>query len=478
MTYTYGEDDPYKLRFIPLDSAEAGFKSIRVEWRSASEGEAADLEKLPVPDFPVRKSWSDFQKFPKEDGKSSSDLLDWCCSKLAGLNDLISFNYEQEFQSILNRRKVGYWEWGTTDRTGKYYCRVNVEGDSVFCHSSQFIEAVDENSLYEGCPVYLDVFTNEKGPSGSNISFSESLPSLLQEKAQDTINRKHSRTMEYAKKGIFSLRFPALTIWNHDHSLSEPDVPDHFREAILEGTKRIISIIESENMPDTLKEELFFFLCCLHKDAPGIVGSRLLDAVKDKKLLRKDYKNIAFAIGNAELPYQQELLENVIAPIDNAGLTRSITMEVLSIALWRSETLINNKLIKEKLGALSRNLYGCLEFDLQKVVNDGKGYQIATLCKHLELLLALLRSRGIEGKEFKMVFAPGNDLTKKYATLVDKVSRIVIDSDIELKSRISLQIKKPEMFRNTPDLLYALRMYLTGDSGANNIFITGVNDED
>ncbi|MCS4533808.1 DUF2357 domain-containing protein [Neisseria montereyensis] len=477
MTYTYGADNPYELKFIPLDSAETGFKSIRVEWRPASEGAAADLENLPVPDFPARKSWSDFQKFPKEDGKSFSDLLDWCCSKIAGLNDLISFDYEEEFQSILNRRKVGYLEWGTTDRTGKYYCRVNVEGESVFCHSSQFIEAVDENSLYEGCPVYLDVFTNEKGPAGSNISFSESLPSRLLEKAQDTIDQKLSRMIEYAEKGIFSLRFPVLTIWNHGHSLSESDVPDYFRNAIFEGTKKIISIIESENMPETLKEELFFFLCCLHKDAPRIVGSRLLNAVKDKKLLRRYYKNIAFAIGNAELPFQQELLENVIDPIDNEGLTRSITMEVLSIALWRSKTLIN-KLTKEELGALSRNLYGCLEFDIQKVVNYRKGYQIATLCKHLELLLALLRSRGIEGEEFKMVFAPDNELTKKYVTLVDDVSRIVISSDIELKSRISLQIEKPETFCNTPDLLYALRMYLTGNSGANTIVITGVSDED
>ena len=477
MTYTYGADDPYELRFIPLDSAETGFKSIRVEWRSASEGEVADLENLPVPDFPDRKSWSDFQKFPKEDGKSFSDLLDWCCSKLAGLDDLISFDCEQELQAILNRRKVGYFEWGTTDRNGKYYCRVKVDGESVFCHSSQFIEDVDENSLYEGCPVYLDVFIIEKGSSGSNISFSESLPSRLQEKAQETINRELSKMLEFAEKGIFSLRFPTLTIWNHGHSLSEADVPDHFRNAIFESTQKIKSIIEAENMPDTLKEELFFFLCCLHKDAPEIVSTRLLDAVKDKKLLRMYHKNIAFAIGNAELPWQQELLENVIDPIDNEGLTRSIIMEVLSIALWRSKTLIN-RLTKEELSDLSRNLYDCLKFDLQRVDNHGKGYQIATLSKHLELLLALLRSRGIEGEEFKMIFAPDNDLTKKYVTLIDEASTIVIENSIKLKSRINLQIEKPEMFRNTPDLLYALRMYLTGDSGANTIIVTGVSDED
>lgn len=499
MTYTYGADDPYELKFIPLDSEEAGFKSIRVEWRSASEGEAADLENLPIPDFPARKSWTDFQKFPKEDGKSFSDLLDWCCSKLAGLNDLISFDYEQELQTILNRRKVGYLEWGTTDRTGQYYCRVNIEGESVFCHSSQFIEAIDESSLYEGCPVYLDVFTNEKGPSGSNISFSESLPSRIEEKIQDTIDRKISRMLEFVEKGIFSLRFPALTIWNHGHSLSEPDVPDHFRSAIFEGTQKSLSVIESENMPETLKDELFFFLCCLHKDAPGIVGSRLLDSVKDKKLLRRYHKNIAFAIGNAEMPFQQELLKNVIDPIDNEILTRSITMEVLSIALWRSKTLIF-KLSGTELRKLCNDLVSCIQFDMQLLTSDipehrlqfhlekglteteaqkkERGYQTNTLCKHLELLFAFLRSRGNEDEDFKTILSPDKDLAQKYVTLVDDVAKIVIDNDIELKSRISLQIEKPEIFRNTPDLLYALRMYLSGDSGANTIMISEVIDSE
>lgn len=454
MTYTYGADEPYELRFIPLNSAEAGFKSIRVEWRSASEGEAADLENLPVPDFPARKSWSDFQQFPKEDGKSFSDLLDWAERALAQISEIAHFDAGENCNRIYDDDVVDHWEW-KEDRNGQQFCYLKYDFGDVFFHESnfeQFDSELDEISFD------LEKQRDRDGYVARNITSGKSVS---------------KKTVEHFRK---SLRFPALTIWNHGHSLSESDVPDHFRNAVFEGTQKIISIIESENMPDTLKEELFFFLCCLHKDAPGIVGSRLLDAVKDKKLLRRYYKNIAFAIGNAELPYQQKLLENVIDPIDNEGLTRSITMEVLSIAFWRSKTLIN-KLTKEDLGTLSRNLYDCLEFDFQKVVNDGKGYQIATLCKHLELLLALLRSRRIEDEEFKMIFAPDNDLTKKYVALVDDVSKIVIESDIELKSRISLQIEKPEMFRNTPDLLYALRMYLTGDAGASSIGITSVSDD-
>jgi len=285
-----------------------------------------------------------------------------------------------------------------------------------------------------------------------------------------------SSETDMAEKGIISLRFPVLTIWNHGHSLSESDVPDDFRNTIIEGTQKALSIIETENMPKTLKEELFLLLSCLHKDAPDIVGTRLLDAVKDKELLRRYHKNTAFAIGNAELPWQQELLKRVIHPISNDGLTVSVSLEILSIALWRSKELIS-RLTEKEIGTLSKNLYGCLKFDLQKVKTNGKGYQIVTLCKHLELLLALLRTRGSQDEKIRTFLAPDKELVQRYVTLVDDITRLVIDDGVKLRSRISLQIDKPEMFRNTPDLLYALRMYLSGDSGANTIIVTGISDE-
>jgi len=496
MTYTYGADDPYELKFIPLDSEKAGFKSVRVEWRSASESTISDLENLPVPDFPARKSWSDFQKFPKEDGKSFSDLLDWVERKLEMLDRVSDSSIQKQFEreickydakidGLMKHRVVGKFVFGKYDKNGDYFCFVEVDGERVFCHSSRFLEKIDEQVLSPDEHLYLSVVKGREGKlSGRDISLQNIMPECIQKKIDKLeLNRSEMTKSEFVvieservKKAIFSLRFPALTIWNHGHSLSELDVPDHFRNSIFEGTQKILSIIGSENMPNILKEELFFFLCCLHKDAPDIVGTRLLDAVKDKRLLRRYHKNIAFAISNAELPYQQELLENVIDPIDNEDLTRSITMEILSIAFWRSKTLLLT-LTKDVLRTLNRNLYRCLRFDFEKVAKSGKGYQIVTLCKHLELLLALLRSRGSKSEGFKTILSPDKELTQKYVTLVDDVSRIVIDGDIELKSRISLQLNKPPQFCNTPDLLYALRMYLTGDSGANTIVITSVVDE-
>ena len=443
MTYTYGADDPYELKFIPLDSAEVGLKSIRVDWRSAlEEDDAVDLENLPVPDFPIRHSWSDFQNFPKEDGKSFSDLLDWVKRDLEKICDISS-----------NGRVSGIIpKW------------INKENDNVFCFIDDVF--VHKSSLR----LRKDQALPQQGEVLSFYKIKDSKGKLLAEDV--TIGTDKPKGCFLSK----SLRFPVLTIWNHGHSLSETDAPDHFRKSILEAIKNVLSIIESENMPDSLKEELFFFLCCLHKDAPDIVGSRLLIAVKDKILLRSYSRNIAFAIGNGELPWQQELLANVINPIDNEGLTRSIAMEILSIALWRSRTLIK-KFTKIELEALSRNIYGCLEFDIQKVESEGTKYQIATLSNHLELLLALLRSRELEDKDSKMIFAPNNDLTKQYVNLIDNLSKLLINSGMNLKSRISLQIEKPESLCKVPDLLYVLRMYLTGDSGASSISITAVSDD-
>ncbi len=460
MTYTYGADEPYELKFIPLDSAEAGFKSIRVEWRSVSEGKETVLENLPVPDFPNRKSWLDFQKFPKpkEDGKKFSDLLGWLEKEMEQVSNIFDFLEGNRSTRIYDDDVVEHWEW-KEDRNGKQFCVLRYDFGDAFFHESnfeQFDPEADEISFD------LEEQRSREGYVARNITLGKSVS---------------KRTVEHFRK---SLRFPALTIWNHDHSLSDSDVPEHFRKAIFKGTKNIISIIESEIMPDTLKEELFFFLCCLHKDAPEIVYSRLLEAVKDNTLLKNYRRQIALAIGNAEMSWQQELLASVINPIDNKGLTISITMEILSIALWRSRALINKFSYKE-LEKLNKDLYCCLEFDIKNIMIEAKGHRhcrrIETLCRHLEALLAFLRTRENDDEEIRRIMTPDRKLTKKYVKLIDDFSKIVKENNILLNSRINLQVDKPEIFSNSPDLLYALRMFLTGEKGANSISITSIQDD-
>jgi hypothetical protein len=76
-----------------------------------------------------------------------------------------------------------------------------------------------------------------------------------------------------------------------------------------------------------------------------------------------------------------------------------------------------------------------------------------------------------------MLLQPHQRITRKFAEQIDRIEKIVSEEQITLFSRVQIDVPKPEGIR-TPDLLYALRLYLTGDDGANLIHITGISDSD
>ena len=102
---------------------------------------------------------------------------------------------------------------------------------------------------------------------------------------------------------------------------------------------------------------------------------------------------------------------------------------------------------------------------------------VGATTQSLEFLLGLLRTRASTSPEVKMFLQPHQNITKKLAKQVERVAEIVAESKVHLFSRVQLNIQKPADDL-TPDLLYALRLYLTGDDGANAIHITSVSDSD
>ena len=488
MTYTYGADNPYDLEFRPLEPAKAGFRSVRVQWLSVSEEESGGKSSFPVPIFPLKKTWADFRNFPKEDG-TKNDLLDWCGSKLAVLDGLVDTDEQKTLRDLAAGRNTGHFEWGGLDKNEKYFCKVDVDGESVFCHSSKFIEKIDTDSLSKGCKVYLDVDYNEMGGVGSNVSFQERVPEKLRKQYEE-------ERLRIAERGMNSLRFPVLTIWSNGHSISEPETPKEFKNSIIAGRKAALSIWKSGNYSNGLKKEALFFLSCLHEDTPSEISRSLVDASENEDLFRRYSRNIGFAIGTARLPWQKRLLENTLEYVEYKGLTCSIALEILSIAFWRAQELVFHSLVGPQAETLVGSLYQCLEHDCKRISNNvmrhrlkyhldeglaeneaiekERRYQTENLTRHLELLLALLRIRN-EG-EMKRLLSPAKKIVRKYTLLIDEIEKAIKERNIELRCRIGLQIEKHELFQSTPDLIYALRKYLTGDPGASTIVITGVSD--
>ena len=153
------------------------------------------------------------------------------------------------------------------------------------------------------------------------------------------------------------------------------------------------------------------------------------------------------------------------------------TPSVFAYGIWREQYFIERfsfhelQSVLDALKTLLSSIKPC------PPGKDGRNWVRATT-EPLELLLGLLRTRSSCAPEIKMLLQPHQKITKELAKQVERVTEIVAQStNATLFSRVQINIQKPDGDR-TPDLLYALSLYLTGDDGANAIHITSVSDSD
>jgi len=181
-----------------------------------------------------------------------------------------------------------------------------------------------------------------------------------------------------------------------------------------------------------------------------------------------DERAYAFALGDLTMDWQY----NVFLAIWNRA-DRQV-LSILAQAIWRTESFVRvfDQSALEWLGDV---LLAAMR-EANDVERPGKG-DITRLTQYCELLLGLLRSRDPGEPEVRLTLQPHQELTKNFAKQVERSTALIERSGLEVRSRVEIADlpEKPEG-DTTPDLLYALRLFLTGDVGAYAIRVTGVND--
>ncbi len=76
----------------------------------------------------------------------------------------------------------------------------------------------------------------------------------------------------------------------------------------------------------------------------------------------------------------------------------------------------------------------------------------------------------------KSLLSPDSEHGRTFIAVVDDLIRLFVDKRYRLDSRVSFELTQPDDSR-VPDLLYALRLYLTGDDGASMIRISRVSED-
>lgn len=447
LTYTYGDEKPYKLRFIPVNADNKPFNYVDAQWDKKQDDTTNRV--VAIPDFPERLPFEALRTYLGNDG--STDIVGWMERNFEEVDDTYNFilygNSKKRFNFSYNDI-----EW-VDDRNFGYY----------FLHPS-----------YKSIKTYLSDF-NDLDVINENY-FSGSLrTNKHKEFVLTDIGAQGDLVLEDLAK---RWRFPMLIFSEQARSFADAELPKEFAQKgkqAIEQAQEMLNVLKGSNR--ILERELVQFLSYNHKLMPTSAADNLLEMATDKYLLRRESNWFKYALGDVSQPWQQQLLTQILEPVDDSGGTRAATLEIISVAMWRDKTVIH-KLTAEQVTTLTQRLNEYLLEAIGQLKKQDKHYKWNSFILHLELMLALLRTRESSKSEISSLFAYGSSLTNQLLSTVEKITGEQGEAlayqlqNPKVNARVKLSVNKPDSYYRTPDLLYALKLYLSGEDGADQITIT------
>lgn len=440
LIYDYDLETPYSLIFCPIDKNK---KEISVQWDKRNY----NYNILPEPNYPSKKSWEELESFPSRDNNSkTNDLPEWLIRTFVRLQEI--------YADIADKIKVGKFMWGKYDKNRKYFCFINVNGEDIYCHSANFDPDLKYQILEEGQILFLQIGEKHGDTNGFNVSLTN-----------DYIKHK---LLQRIKDILPSLKFLILTIFK-DRSLDDINIPQNFKNQFKEHIGNILKIYSDTSISKDIRESMIEIISALHINMPNNFAKYLLNTSLNIDSLKMSGVNcIGYCIGDCQADWQKEIFKNVLDGINNSAKNRYLG--ILAKSLWRSENLIW-QINKDKISDILQLLLIKTKAYLEK--KDIHYNNTIEAVQHIELLFALLRVR----KKYE-ILKPNDTITMEFINIIDKIYFKFKERNLKMKSYLEFKIEKPQMFGEVPDLLYATRVYLMGDTkAADRIQILGINEE-
>lgn len=456
LTFEYGADAPYQLTFMPRNGA---FAQLRATWRRTRDLIVTDA---PAPEYPASMAWADLRHMPKPGSTETTDLLDWITRAIAQLDQVIYIRPRTRTRAVIDR------EW-RPDKNGGYFtfATTSTTQERVFIHQENILAELAYTDFSFGDTISFERHDQGGKCSGRRVA-SEHYEEVERLKQFDETTSKNLVTQ--IRKSVY---YPVIQIWRDGRSIDDVDCPGVFAEAARANINYLISLLQENDFPASVKNEILVLMCCMHKDTPTGFIQHLSGLLENRSI--RNPQAIGFALGRLDEPWQQALF---------SSLMRNITESVLrtfGCAIWRDQHFVEQfdasqmTMVLTSLNLALGQINPCPE---KKSANDDRtiaNWMRATT-DLLELLLGVLRTRDAADMQLRMLLQPHQQITKALARSVERVSELVAQSTVVLSCRVQINIEKPEG-DHTPDLLFALRLYLTGDDGANAIHITRISDD-
>jgi hypothetical protein len=446
--FEYGADETYKLAFSPIDKS---FPPVRATWQRTEEVIITDA---PSPEYPEPLSWHVLHSWRDAQG-NEVDVLQWLIDALKRLLAMIPIRCAMTISSAWKAKR---------DSSGNEYWFAfaqTEDGKECYCNTKQFVIPYNGNpndGFPHGMQMFASIHTMQDGGVAAFEMSSDKVVAMSREIKQ--------RIVLFRER---SLQNRIGLIWADARSLTDPTCPPQFRGEL----KQIISELLKQLPLDIVNRKMMCLLACLHKDTTNDCVKWITDQIERNDI--RDPRAIGFALGDVMEVWQQYIFQYLVSRPDNMAIS------VFAYAIWRERHFVerfSTSSVQAVLKALSErlrniNLVTASELSDSVTRRDWRRDTAETL----ELLLGLLRTRASSDPEIRKLLKPHQQITKELAKQVERVTEIVAQSNVPLFSRVQINLQKSESER-TPDLLYALRLYLTGDDGANAIHIKSISDND
>jgi hypothetical protein len=449
LTFQYGDDEPYTLTFAPLDGS---FPPVRVSWQRTVE---EIVTNAPAPEYPAALSWDDLRRWRDPQG-NEVDLLAWNIESLKRLIELTPRRLRISISSSWKARR---------DSTGTEYWfafATTEDGQRCYCNTKHLVAPVDgdPNAVF---PLETELYASIRQTPGGLAAFD-----ISPEHAVHYSVDANRRLLSFRER---SLQNRMATIWADGRSVTDAGCPEAFKRDV----ETLITTLMDSLPSDILDRKMMFLLACLHKDTVDSCVTWVTGQVESGHI--REPRAVGLALGDVSQKWQQYVFDRL------ASHPRNDAISVLAYAIWRERDFVKHFSLSALIALLHAMLQRLARVSPPRRVNDQdtdrwaiRNWARATV-EPLELLLGLLRTRASDDPDIRMLLQPHQRITKQFAEQIDRLEEMSAETHVSLFSRVQINIQKPEGVRS-PDLLYALRLYLTGDDGANAIHITGISDTD
>jgi hypothetical protein len=454
LTFEYGADDPYQLVFMPRCKS---FPPIRATWRRTEDIVVTDA---PAPEYPAPMTWADLRRMPKPGGNETSDLLEWVARAIVQLDEEVYIRPKPRTTGTIS----GEWR---TDKKGGHFTLATCDAmsDPVFIHASNLVPGLDYTSLRVGVGISFERQQRDGKYSGRKVAG----PGYTETERPRDLDVAAARSVAVGiRKRLY---FPVIQVWRDGRSIRDQECLENFAAEMQANIAYLAALLGEDDLPEQVKHALRFLLSCMHKDAADECVRWIVEQVDDGNL--RDKQAIGFALGDVSEQWQRNVLSKLTAR------PTSDVLRVLAYAIWREQHFIDRFSLKELQSVLNvlETVLGSIKPCPTVKDNRATSSWTRATVEPLELLLGLLRTRSSSDPDIKMLLQSHQTITKQLSKQVERVTEIVATSQVDLFSRVQINLQKPEG-DHTPNLLYALRLYLTGDDGANMIHISSISDND